>query len=193
MHEIKFHQTHRPLRHFLWPIVIAFVVLAAVGIGIYVRSPHAPAKVSVTHVAAVPTTITYSNDVGTLKLLGKTDSNENTLYVLAMVKVHNNLDTPVFLKDLTGALAMPDGSELLTSAVEKDDVAATFIAFPKVKDAAAGKPMLLRETEVPAKSDKEGLVLLGFRDATQQTWDQSKHAAVKIAPYHYDPIVAELK
>jgi len=193
MHEIKFHQTHRPLSHILWPIAIAFVVLAAIGIGIYVRSPHAPAKVSVTHVTAVPTTVTYSNDVGTLKLLGKTDSNENTLYVLATVKVHNNLKTPVFLKDLTGALTMPDGSELLTSAVEKNDVEATFTAFPQVKEAASGKPLLLRETEVPGMSDMEGLVLLGFRDATKQTWDQSKHVAVKIAPYHYDPIVAELK
>lgn len=190
---MQFQQTHRPANALLLPIVIAGVVLAAVAAGIYFRSPHTPATVALTQMKIVPTKVTYSNDSNTLKILGKTDADENTLFVVATVKVHNNLDTPLSLKDYTAKLTTAEGAELETSASEKDDAPAVFTAFPEVRAAAANGKLLLRDSEVPAKGDLEGILLLGFKDATQATWDKRKSAEVAVAPYHMDAVKAELK
>lgn len=189
---MQFQQTNRPANALLWPLVIAGVLLAAIAATIYFRSPHTPANAKVTHTAVYASRVVYSNDVGTMKILGKSDPTEETLFVAATVKVHNNLSTPLALKDFTAKLTTADGVEMETSASEKSDFETIYTAFPQVKQMVQG-PLLLRDSEVPAKGDLEGVVLLGFKDAKQETWDKRKSAVVLIAPYHMDAAEAEIK
>src|SRR4051812_11704565 len=97
MAEISFLQAER--RSYAIPALIAFAILAiAVGIFFW-RTPMRAVDVSVPRTATLPTHTVFATAT---KLVGAPDSAEDVYYVIATLRIHNNLHVPIFMKDITG-------------------------------------------------------------------------------------------
>ena len=163
-------------RNYLVPALITLVLVAIVATLIYKFTPHRIADIAVTHVNVV--SIGTPTKTGS-QLVGKQEYIQNDLYVLATVRIDDQLRLPLFLKDITATLTTPDG-DLTTSAIEKNDLDSIYTTFPQLKPVATAP--LLRDTAVQPKDHAEGMVLLHF-PITQQQWDQRTSATITITTY----------
>jgi hypothetical protein len=163
-------------RSYLVPALITLVLVAIVATLIYKFTPHRIADIAVTRVNAV--SIGTPTKTGS-QLVGKQEFIQNDLYVLATVRIDDQLRLPLFLKDITATLTTPDG-DLTTSAIEKNDLDSIYTTFPQVKSVATAP--LFRDTAVEPQDHAEGMVLLHF-PITQQQWDQRTTATITLTFY----------
>lgn len=174
-------------RNFLIPILVVAVIVAAVFVMIHFFAESRAADASVTKVSILPTHTAYSTGS---KVVGHLEASEDDLYVLATVRVHDDdPKLPLFIKDLTGALTTQDGTEITTSAIEKNDLDSVYMAFPSLKSLAG--PPLLREIEISPGASAEGMVMLHY-SATEAMWKQRKSASVTVEFYHQSPITVPI-
>lgn len=172
---------------FLIPAIVIFAAIAAMGYAIvYFVLPHRQVDAQVTRVSILPMHTTFSNGS---RVVGKIDPSEDDLYVLATVRVHDDLNIPIFIKDLTGTLTTQDGTDITTSAVEKNDLDQVYLAFPSLKSISG--PPLLREITIQPGATAEGMVMLHYSEP-ESVWKQRKSASVTIEFYHQDPITVAI-
>ncbi len=187
MSDLSFSQPER--RNFLVPALVVAVIVAIAFALIYFLLPHRIADLTVTHVAIQPEHTVFATGS---KVVGARDEAQDDLYVLASVRIDDRLKIPLFINDITGTLTTQDGTDLTTSAVEKGDLDAVYMAFPALKPMStqAGPP-LLRETEIQPGRSAEGMVLLHY-SATEAAWKQRKGASVTIDFYHQGPFTVAI-
>ena len=183
MPDLSFSQPER--RNFVVPAVVALAIIGSALF--YIYRPHRAMDAQVTHVSVVPVHTVFSSrtDPNSPRVVGAKDATEDDLYVLATVRLHDDLKLPLFIKDLTGTLTTADGTEITTSAVEKGDLDAVYSAFPSVRESSG--PPLLREITIQPGATAEGMVMLHYA-ANEEIWKQRKSASVTVEFYHQDPI-----
>ncbi len=188
MAEVSFSQPER--RSLALPILLALAVLAIAGFLLFRFTPHRTADAAITHVDVVPTRVVFKSES---RVVGA-DPSIDTLYVIATVKVTDQLRLPLFFKDFTATLVQADGSSLpATSAVERSDLLNLYTSFPAVGKVAAAQaaPPLLRESRVDPGKSIEGFVVLHFPVAPD-VWQNRKNAVLIIDLYHQTPIAVDL-
>lgn len=175
MPQLTFAQPVR--RNLLAPVLIAFLILGIV-IALLIRAtPHRTADLTITRTAIFPTHTVFKSNT---TLVGH-DQSQDELYVLTNLRIDDRLRLPLFLKDFTATLTTADGQEVTTSAIEKDDLAAVYTAFPELKQLTS-EP-LLRETMIAPGQSAEGMVLLHFPVA-KDVWDHRRTATLNLDLYH---------
>ncbi len=184
MSDPTFSQSER--RNLLAPILIAAAVLILVFALLFLLTPHRVADATVTQVSVQPE---HTSFVTGSKVVGTTTQSEDDLYVLATVRIHDDLGLPLFIKDLTGTMTTPDGTDITTSAIEKNDLDSVYQAFPSLKSMSG--PPLLREIEIAPGTTAEGMVMLHY-SATDADWKQRKSASITVEFYHQDPITVPI-
>lgn len=185
MSDLSFSQPER--RNFLVPALIVAVLVSVAFALIYFFTPHRVADAQITHVSVLPEHIVFSRGgpIDSPHVVGGKNPTEDDLYILATVRIHDDLKLPLFIKDLTGTLTTSDGTDVTVSAVEKNDLEDVYQAFPSIKSASG--PPLLREIEIAPDGTAEGVVMLHY-SATEDDWKQRKSASVTVDFYHQDPI-----
>ena len=184
MTDIHFSQPER--RSYLIPALIVLVVVGIVAGLIYRFTPHHVAEITVTHVDILPNHTVFHTD--SIKV-GAQDATEDDLYVVATVRVQDQLKLPIFIKDFTGTLTASDGGEVTSSAVEKRDLPSLYMSFPKLKPMVG--PLLERETSIQPGQTAEGVVVLHF-PVTQEIWDKRTEATITVDTYHQGPFTIPL-
>ena len=183
MATLTFSQSER--RNLLPPILIALAILGVAFLVYEHINPNIHPQVTATHnnIYSAHTVIKSES------LLVGRDQAQDDLYVLTTLHVDNPLKFPLFLRDFTGTLVTSDGQLLSSSAVQKDELANLYIAFPDIKKLASTP--LYRDTTIPPGQSAEGMVILHF-SATKDDWDHRQSANVAVDFYHQPPQQASL-
>lgn len=177
--EPKFAQPAR--RNLLAPVLIAFLVLG-IAIALVLRyTPHRTAKLTILKTTAYPTHTVFKAE----SLLVGRDRSQDDLYVFTTVRVEDELNLPLFLKDFTATLVTANGEKIETSAIQKQEFENLYTSFPALRPLASSP--LLRETVVNTGQLAEGMILLHF-PVTEEVWKQRRSATIHIALYHQGPI-----
>jgi hypothetical protein len=184
MPDLSFSQAER--RSYLIPALVAFAILAIAAGIFFWRTPLRAVDLSVPHAATLPTHTVFHTDT---RIVGASDAAEDAFYVLATVRIHNNLHVPVFIKDISGTFTAQDGSVVTSSAVEKSDLPNLFLAFPKLKPLASTP--LYRESTIAPGADGQGMVVLSF-PIDQDMWYKRKSATIAIDLYHQGQFTTEI-
>jgi hypothetical protein len=184
MADLTFSQPER--RNLLVPVLVTVVIVGAAIALIYKFTPHRIADLTITHTAIVPIHTTMAS---ASQLVGAKDSVQDDLFVLATVRIDDKLKLPLFIKDITGTLTTPDGGDLTTSAIEKNDFANLYITFPQLTPQVSAP--LLRETSIQPNDHAEGMVLLDF-PVTRAQWDQRTSASITINFYYQGELTVPL-
>lgn len=165
-----------------WTTIIAFIVVT-VGIAAFLLAVRKPP------VAAGETVQVWAHSVHTLStptdangVTGPTEKFDQVL-VLATVRVRNQSDQPIVLKDILTNATFEDGvhSSYAAGAIDFDRI---FIAYPELAG-LHGKP-LLRETIIAPGQVADGEVISSFH-VTQAQWAARKDLNFTIElKYHPD-------
>jgi hypothetical protein len=173
--DLKFAQPARS--NLLAPVLLAFLILG-ITLALAIRfTPHKTADLDIVHTAIYPAHTVFKGE----SILVGHDQARDDLYVLTTLRVTDGLRLPLFLKDFTATLTTGDGQEITTSAIEKDDIASVYSAFPALKPLAS-EP-LLRETMINPGQSTQGMILLHF-PITQDVWDHRRTAVLNVDLYH---------
>ena len=172
-------------RNLLLPLLLTVIVVAGVLYALLRFTPHRTADLAVDHVSSYAAHTVFKSE----SIVVGRDAAQDDLYLVATVRLTDDLRLPLFIKDITATLTPADnnadGNELITtSAVEHPDLPNLYTSFPSVKKIAdtAGSP-LLRELRIEPGQTAEGFVILHF-PVTQSVWDQRKEATLTVSLYH---------
>ena len=173
----------------LIPILLAVLVLAAVGGWFAKTYVHASVSGSVDRVALFPYHVEYKR--GTGMLVGANET-QDELYV-AGVSLTDRTVVSLFLKELTGSFIAEDGSLFEAHVIDKNDLPRLMTMFPKLKTTAdsIGPPPLMRESSIAKGATGRGYVVLLY-NIPQSVWDKRKSAEVSIDFYHQDKLTLPL-
>jgi hypothetical protein len=180
MSQLTFTQSER--RNYVGPMLIALAVLVAIGVGIWCYLPHRTADLTIIHTAVVPT---HTEIQTGSRLIGHETEAQDNLYVLTTLRIDNKLHDPLFVSDITATFTTPEDTVATTSAVEKNDLEDTYIAFPQLRPLSSTP--LLRESTIQPGGNAEGMVMLHF-PVTLAQWSSRKSATLAVTFYHHDPI-----
>ena len=155
--------------YLLWTTITA-VILVSVGIAVFLWVNHKPpvAAGEVTQVSAHAVHSLAAGIAGNGVPMSAEPSDQ--VLVFASVRVRNQSDQPIVLKELMANATFGDGihSSYAAGAADFDRI---FVAYPELAG-LRGKP-LLRETVVPAGQTIDGMIISSFR-ATKEFWATKK-------------------
>jgi hypothetical protein len=179
-----------PRRNYAVPVLIAVLILGAVGASIYHHFSGRVVNTSVTHTEVFPIRVIFKQQQpqGFKVLSNAPVSHDEGVYILTTLHIENHLADPLFLKDFHAVLDTGNG-ELRTSAIEQADLSAVTNEFPELKPKLANP--LLRETSVPVGKAADGVVVLQF-PITQAMWEARKFATLTIDLYHQDSLAVAI-
>ena len=158
-------------------MLIAFLLLGVVIALVIRHTPTRAVDLTITHTAIYPTHTVFKSD----SLVVGSDKAEDSLFILATLRVEDPLRLPLFLKDFTATLTTADDQQITTSAAEEKDLPTIYTSFPALKQLSS--PPLRRETLIAPGTAAVGMVLLQF-PVTLDVWNHRKSAVVNVDLYH---------
>jgi hypothetical protein len=155
--------------YILWTSIVAFI-LVSVGITAFLLADRKPpvAAGEVTEVWAHGVhTLNTPMDANGVQLPGEA---YDQILVFAQIRVRNQSDQPIVLKDMLTNVRLEDGlhSSYAASAVDYDRI---FIAYPQL--AGLHSKTLVRETIVQPDGILEGMIVSSFH-VTKEQWAARK-------------------
>ena len=170
---------------------LAVAVVLAVAAALYYRHENHPAvEVTGLRSLVVPLHTTYTHGKNVLG----TDTPEESIYVVAAVRVTDRADVPLFVKDITAGLSLADGSQIEATRIQGKDTDRLLQLVPTLLPALRQigvRPLQPEETVAP-HSTIDGYVLLQI-NGPESTWTQRKQATLTMDYYHQDPTTVMLK
>ena len=171
--------------HIVWATLIAAVVVTAAIVG-FILYAHKPP------IAVGEVTQVWAHGVHTLDKpidangLQYTPENFDQVLVFANVRLRNQSDKPIVLKDMLTNATFEDGvhSSYAAGSTDYDRI---FVAYPELKG-LHGQP-LVRETVIPPGQVLAGMVVSSFH-VTKQQWASRKNLNYTIQfMYHPDLVI----
>lgn len=172
-------------------LVIAAVLVVAAAVAFFVfyhHENHAEVEAVGVRTLVMPLHLKYGH-VG--EVVGE-DQVEDLTYVVAVLRLSDHTDAPLFIKDIAGNFTTADGGNVEGHRVAERDFEKLYSLVPQLKPvvASAGKPMLPEQT-IAKGATAEGYVIYQY-SAPQSAWDQRKTASARIDFYHQDSITVAL-
>jgi hypothetical protein len=106
--------------------------------------------------------------------------------VLAKVKVNNPGKIPIYIREMTATVALPQGETHDSVAAGASDYKQIFVAYPET--AAHKQDPLLRETAIAPGASAEGLVVFSYQ-LTKEQWDTRTALTPTISFIHQADII----
>ncbi len=180
----------KSLRPILVSALVVAVLLVAAFALYYRHENHAAVEVTGLRSLTVPLHTTYTHKG---KVLG-TDTPEESIYVVAAVRVTDRADVPLFLKDITAGLIAPDGTDVEATRIKEKDTDRLLHLVPALQPAIRqiGLPALQPEQTVTPHATTEGYVLLQI-NGPESTWTQRKQGSLTLDFYHQQSTTVILK
>jgi hypothetical protein len=190
MAEMKLDGGKAKQRGMLVPVMIALVILAALGGWFAKVYLHKEVTGAVDRVGLFPVHVEYKRGSG--MLVGENQS-EDVTYVIANVALTDHTEVPLFVKDIKGSFTMEDGTVMQADAIEKVDLPRLAAMYPKMQPAvdSTGPVPLQSLPSVAPGATAGGYVIFAY-NVPQAVWDKRKAADVSLDFYHQDRVTLAL-
>ena len=187
---LEIHQKSAQSSRGLFAAGLIVLLVMAAGFAIFYRHANqAKVQVMAGRVLPMPVHTKY----GHVGRVAGPDQEEDSLYVLAEVKLEDATDAPLFLKDITGTFTTKEGGTVDSRRIGSEDLERLFTLLPQLKPLVQStglKPLDL-EQKIPAHSTYDGYVLLLFA-APPQAWRDRQSAQINLGFYHQEPVTLTL-
>jgi hypothetical protein len=150
------------------PMLVALVLVAVlVTVGVLSNRSKPSAAMAITKVASA-------------------DQQGNAM-VAIQVKIDNQIDKPLWIKNISAEVETPDGKKLSDSAAPGMDAPRYMEAFPPLEEARAD--WLKEELKIPAKTSLTGVAIFSYPLA-KTAFDGRKQVTLRIQFYDQPTLVA---
>ncbi len=183
--------SERGSRRTLLVSVVVLAVALGTAFALYYRhANHADVDVTALRSVTVPLHTVYTH---TGKVVGP-DTAEDSVYIVAAMRVHDLADVPLFVKDITAGLTLADGSPVEATRVKEKDLDRVLQIVPALWPAIQhiAVPALEPEQTIAPHATADGYVLLQV-NGPEKLWFTRRNATLTIDFYHQNPITVTLR
>ena len=140
-------------RNLLITGLVLALIAAAAFVLFYRRENHPPLEATATKVLTLPLHTVYSGRVkGEVGAIGP-DATEDVLYAVPLLRIRNQGDVPLFIKDVTGSVTLQDGREDPGRLIGARDRG-------RLQQLVPGIAPLLKQADLPALDPEQQVVAL---------------------------------
>jgi hypothetical protein len=185
MPEPELHLAPPPDRSTLIPkLLIAALVLLAIGAAIYFLNPRKTAELSVQKIDLFAPHTVFKEMPSSTHIIGALPSSEDDLYVVATVSITDKLRLPIFLNSTSATLTTASGQTIPATTISASDVPRLEQTFPQilplVSPPAASPINFGAEETVAPGTTRTGTVVMLFPQTTAATWHSRRSATLTI-------------
>jgi hypothetical protein len=180
-------------RNYTQTAIIVVVALAIIGGAIYFLLPHQDAKLATTDVQifAPRTEFKAARNPGGMNIIGAQDSaTEDDLYVIATVRVEDDLGHPLAYDSASGTVTLKDDATVEGTPVARSDLQRLQGIFPNLTPLTQ-KPIGFGDETAP-KKPLEGQVVLQFPGVSGDMWKSKKSAELTVGLRNETPLIVKL-
>ncbi|WP_419806134.1 hypothetical protein [Terriglobus sp.] len=173
-------------------LLVALALAAAFGL-FYHHENHAPLEATATRVLTLPLHTVYSGHVkGEVGAIAP-DQSEDVIYIVPLLRIRNQSDVPLFIKDVTGAVTLQDGRELAGRLIGARDRSRLQQLVPGIAPVLkqANLPALDPEQQVAPNATAEGYAIFLYSIPPTE-WDHRQSSNVRLDFYHQDAVTIPL-
>lgn len=160
-------------------VVLAFVIMVAVAVTVYLVIPHKITDLSVSKVDVfAPHTEFSASQGGSMQVLGETAQSEDDLYVVAHINITNKWSQRVLISGWSATATFADGTTLDSTLVAKSELPRLEKIFPQITSLATDP--VGDGDELDPGVTKSGSIVLLFPNITQDQWNKKRSAVLTI-------------
>ncbi|HXS11432.1 MAG TPA: hypothetical protein VN734_01910 [Acidobacteriaceae bacterium] len=160
-------------------VVLAFVIMIAVAVTVYLLIPHKITDLSVSKVDIfAPHTEFRASQGDSVQMLGQAAQSEDDLYVVAHINITNKWSQRVFISGWSATATFADGSTLDSTLIGKSELPRLEQIFPQIASLVTN-PIGDGDELDPGVTDSGSIVLL-FPNTTQDKWNKKSSAVLTI-------------
>lgn len=163
----------------LTAVILAFVIMVALAITVYLLIPHKLTNLTVSSVDIfAPHTEFKAMDGDSVHVVGEPAQSEDDLYVVAHINITDKWKQRVFISGWSATATFADGSTMDSTYVAKSQLPRLEQMFPDIAKLATN-PLGDGDELDPGVTDSGAVVLL-FPNVTQEQWNKKKSAVLTI-------------
>lgn len=164
----------------------ASVIMAVVGVAVFLLNPHRTAVLSVQKVQTFsPHTEFAATPAGENKIIGEQASTEDDLYAVTTVQITNKLRLPIFLDSTSATITTADGATVQATVVSPQDLPRLETMFPQLTPmVSAAPPTLPPDTVIAPGATQTDTVVLLFPQLAAKDWQSKKSATLTVNLAH---------
>jgi hypothetical protein len=167
-------------------IVIAGLVMIAVGVAVYWSNPRKTAEINVEKTEIFAPHTEFKQAPSTSRTIGTAPEIEDDVYVVATVRIEDKLRLPLFLSGTSATMTTQAGSALEATVISPVDLPRLEETFPQIGQLASSPEAtpLKFEDAISAGSSRVGTVVLLFPQIAEKDWRARKSATLTIQFAH---------
>ncbi len=167
-------------------LVIAGIVMTAVGVAVYMLNPRKTAEITVQKTEVFAPHTEFKQTPSSSQIVGAAAASEDDVYVVATLRIQDKLRLPIFLTNTSSTMTNEDGSTLEATVVPPLDLPRLEQTFPQIVPlvSAPAPPPLEFEDAIAAGTTRAGTVVLLFPQTTEKQWRAKKSATLTVHLAH---------
>jgi hypothetical protein len=176
-----------PDNHRLIPmLVIAAIVMIAVGIAVYMLNPRKTAVITVQKTELFAPHTEFKQTPSSSHIIGAAEVSEDDVYVVATLRIQDKLRLPIFLTNTSATMTKDDGTTLEATVISPLDLPRLEQTFPQIVPlvSAPAPPPLQFEDAIAAGTIRAGTVVLLFPQTSEKQWRAKKSATLTVRLAH---------
>lgn len=176
-------------------LIVAGVVMAVVGVAVYMLNPRKTAEINVQKIALFAPHTEFKQMPSSSQIIGAAPSSEDDVYVVATLSVEDKLRLPIFLTSTSATLTTKAGSAVEATVISPLDLARLEQTFPQILPLVSQPtaPPLQFQDAISSGATRVGTVVLLFPQITEKEWQAKKTATLTVHLAHdAAPIVVAL-
>ena len=156
--------------------------------------PIVPLLVAAVVVAIVVTLVVLSNHTklnatAAITKIATADQTGNTMAAI-QVKIDNEFERPLWIKNITAEVDTEDGKKLIDTAAPSGEAPRYMAAFPSLEEAKAD--WLKEELKIPSKTSFTGVAIFSY-PVPKTDFDKRKQVTMRIQLYDLPTLTATTK
>jgi hypothetical protein len=163
----------------LTSVVLAFIIMVALALTVYLVIPHKITQLSIARVDLfAPHTEFKASEGDSMHVVGEPAQSEDDLYVVAHINLTDKLQQRVLITGWSATATFADGSTLDSTYVAKSELPRLEQVFPQIAQLATDP--LGDGDELDPGVPHTGSVVLLFPNTTQDKWNKKGSAVLTI-------------
>jgi hypothetical protein len=160
-------------------VVLAFIIMVAVAVIVYLVIPHKITAINVSKVDVfAPHTEFQASQGKSMAVVGEPGQSEDDLYVVAHLNITDKLHQQVFITGWSATVTFADGSTMDSTYIAKSSLPRLEQIFPNIANLATD-PFGDGDELDPGVS-RSGSVVLLFPNTNQDKWNKKGSAVLTI-------------
>jgi hypothetical protein len=167
-------------------LVIAAIVMTAVGVAVYMLNPRKTAEITVQKTELFAPHTEFKQTPSSSQIIGAAAVSEDDVYVVATLRIQDKLRLPIFLTNTSAAMTKNDGTTLEATVISPLDLERLEQTFPQILPlvSAPAPPPLQFEDAIAAGTTRVGTVVLLFPQTSEKQWRAKNSATLTVRLAH---------